>query len=216
MQLDGVAECMGTRIARDRFLTARHCLYQYDRNLGWQRGPVQRLRVSLAGQPDAWVDIDELDCESPHPDATCSRVQASNPLASDHLLLRLHPRADAALPPMPALRVDRAAVNQMLVVPGRSSWITGRALATADPIYVTTPDIGGCMIAINQEGCLINSCQSESGFSGAPMFARRKTDELVLVGIFLGSTAHNPYRQCQRPDRNFGAVVPRPVAEALR
>ena len=57
------------------------------------------------------------------------------------------------------------------------------------------------------KGCLINSCQSEAGFSGAPMFARRKTDELVLVGIFLVSTAHNPYRRCQRPDRNFVWVL---------
>ena len=72
------------------------------------------------------------------------------------------------------------------------------------------------MIATNEEGCLVNSCQSEAGFSGAPMFARRKTDELVLVGIFLGCTAHNPYRPCQRPDRNFGAALPRSVAATLR
>lgn len=87
----------------------RASVYQYDRNLGWQRGPVQRLQVSLVAQPEPWFDIEELDCDSPQPNATCSRVQANNPLASDHLLLRLRPRAGASLPPMPALRVDRAA-----------------------------------------------------------------------------------------------------------
>lgn len=216
LHVDGVAECMGTRVAVDRFLTARHCLYRYDRNIGWERAPMQRLHVTLAGEPGTAFATEEIDCDGPQPDAQCSLIDAANPLASDHLLLRIKARTGSALPPMPALRVDRAAVQQMLVVPGRSPWITGRALAPKDPVYVTVSDLGGCMIATNREGCLVNSCQSEAGFSGAPMFARRKVDELVLVGIFLGSTAHNPYRQCQARDRNFGAVLPFSVEAALR
>jgi hypothetical protein len=218
LHLDGMAACMGARIAKDRFLTARHCLYRYDRNTGWERHAVQRVQVVLAGTngPTAFA-AQEIACQAPQPDMPCAALPPDNPLGADHLVLRLVPESPGSvLPPMPALQIDRAAPRQMLVVPGRSTWITGRALEPKDPVYVTTADIGGCMIATQRDGCLVNSCQSEAGFSGAPMFARRQIDRLVLVGVFLGSTAHNPYPQCQQPDRNFGAALPAPVVAALK
>lgn len=217
LHLNGVAECMGTRVAADRFLTARHCLYRYDRNIGWERHDVTSVQVALAIKPGVAFDAEELDCDAPQPDRYCSVLSANDALAADHLVLRLKPPSPgAAFPAMPALQVDRAGKHQMLVVPGRSTWITGRALSATDPVYVTTAGIGGCMVATNDQGCLVNSCQSEPGFSGAPMFARRDVGQLVLVGIFLGSTAQSPYPHCQWSNRNFGATLPLQVAKALR
>jgi hypothetical protein len=143
------------------------------------------------------------------PDAACAAL-TDNPVTADQIVLKLAARSRDApqrdLPPMPAVSIERPAVNQFLVVPGHSAWITGRAWRAGDAVYVTTPSVPGCMVSEIDKGCVVNACQSEAGFSGAPMFARRKVDALVMVGIFLGTA--NEYDQCKRSDRNFGAPPP--------
>lgn len=205
--------CMGARIARDRFLTARHCLYAYDEELQqWLPRSAASLQVALIGNASVRYAATQLDCSVPQPDASCI-TPADNPLAADHIVLKLAPRSSAAtavaLPAMPALAIERPSLSQFLVVPGHSTWITGRGWTPADEVYVTTAAVSGCMVAELASGCVVNSCQSESGFSGAPMLARRNVKELVMVGIFLGTA--NEYEQCRRSDRNFGATPPQHV-----
>lgn len=205
--------CMGARIARDRFLTARHCLYAYDEVLQqWLPRSAASLQVALIGNASVRYAATQLDCSVPQPDASCI-TPADNPLTADHIVLKLAPRSrDAtpvALPAMPALAIERPSLSQFLVVPGHSTWITGRGWTPADEVYVTTAAVSGCMVAELASGCVVNSCQSESGFSGAPMLARRNVKELVMVGIFLGTA--NEYEHCRRSDRNFGAAPPQHV-----
>jgi hypothetical protein len=208
--LDGAHACMGARIAKDRFLTARHCLYDYDDGLGqWVARRVTRRQIALIGDAKTRFEAAELDCRAAQPDAACGTL-TDNPVTADQIVLRIAARstdaAAAPLPPMPALTVERPALQQFLVVPGHSTWITGRGWSAADEVYVTTAGVPGCMVAEIANGCVVNSCQSEAGFSGAPMFARRNVNELVMVGIFLGTA--NEYEQCRRADRNFGATPP--------
>ncbi len=208
--LDGVRSCMGARVAAGRFLTARHCLYQYDKNLAqWQPRPVAQRHVALIGDAKTWFDATELDCAAPQPDSACGAL-TDNPVTSDQIVLKLAALSQdtpaVPLPPMPALNIERPALQQFLVVPGHSAWITGRAWGPGDEVYVTTAAVPGCMVAEIANGCVVNSCQSEAGFSGAPMFARRNVKQLVMVGIFLGVAS--AYEQCLRTDRNFGASPP--------
>ena len=208
--LDGVHTCMGARIAKDRFLTARHCLYDYDDDQAkWVPRRIVRRQVALIGNARTRFDATEIDCSAPQPDTSCSAL-SDNPVTADHLVLKVAMRSRdvpaVALPPMPALAIERPAVKQFMVVPGHSTWITGRGWSPADDVYVTTAAVAGCMVTEIANGCVVNSCQSEAGFSGAPMFARRNVKELVMVGIFLGSAME--YEQCMRSDRNFGAVPP--------
>jgi hypothetical protein len=216
--LDGVHTCMGARIAKERFLTARHCLYRYDEALSqWLPRRIGQRQVALIGDAATRFEATELDCSAAPADAACA-VLNDNPVAADQIVLKVAARSQdtraVALPPMPALRVERPALRQFLVVPGHSAWITGRAWKPADAVYVTTAGVPGCMVAEIANGCVVNACQSEAGFSGAPMFARRNVNELVMVGIFLGSA--NEYEQCKRADRNFGALPPQHVLAGVR
>jgi hypothetical protein len=216
--LDGAHACMGARIAKDRFLTARHCLYEYDEGLlRWVARRVTQRHIALIGDAKTRFEAAELDCRAAQPDTACGAL-TDNPVTADQIVLKIAARsadtAAAPLPPMPALTIERPSLLQFLVVPGHSSWITGRAWGPADDVYVTTAGVPGCMVAEIDSGCVVNACQSEAGFSGAPMFARRNVNELVLVGIFLGTA--NEYEQCLRADRNFGALPPQHVLAGVR
>lgn len=216
--LDGVHTCMGARIAQDRFLTARHCLYRYDEALSqWLPRRIAQRQMALIGRAATRFDATELDCTAPPADAACA-VLYDNPVAADQIVLNVAAHSQdtpaVALPPMPALRVERPVLQQFLVVPGHSAWITGRSWSPTDDVYVTTAAVPSCMVSEIANGCVVNACQSEAGFSGAPMFARRNVKELVMVGIFLGSATE--YEQCKRADRNFGALPPQHVLVGVK
>ena len=214
--IDGVPSCMGTRIRADLFLTARHCFYQFDEALGWQPRPVNRAYMTLIGNPDNKFKIEVLRCAGAAADLACAELPI-DPVAADHLVLRIiapqNVVASRGLPPMPEMLFERPAAKQFLVVPGYSSWFTGRPWTSSDKPLATAPAVGGCVITEVSNGCVVNACQSDAGYSGSPMFARRDVDQLVMVGIFLGSAT--AYPTCIRSHRNFGATLPSYVAKTL-
>ena len=211
--IDGAPSCMGTRIRADLFLTARHCLFRFDESLGWQPRPVNALHLTLAGVPQTRFRVAPIDCNAAAPDPACVKL-SGEPLAADHLLLRIAASAkkggSAALPPMPELRFESPTAKQFLVVPGYSSWFTGRAWSANDKPFATSAAVSGCVVGELANACIVNACQSDAGYSGAPMFVRRNVDQLVMVGIFLGTAT--AYPSCMRSDRNFGARLPQFLA----
>jgi hypothetical protein len=218
--IDGVHACMGLRVRADLVLTARHCLYAFDEVLGWQPRGARSIELVLPGAPAAKVALRELDCRNAAGDPACAEP-AADPVAADHLLLKVAPRKASAkasaaagtaampnppLPPMPELVFELPTAREFLVVPGHSSWYTGRSWAAGDRPFATAAGLSGCLVESLDNACLINACQSNDGFSGTPILARRNTDKLVVVGIFLGAAA--AYPACQRTEHNFGAVLP--------
>ena len=212
--IDGVSSCMGARIRADLFLTARHCFYQFDEALGWLPRSIKTAHLSLVGNPQALFEVQIVNCGGPGPQPDCGDLPV-DPVAADHLLLKIvAPRKPGAprLPSMPEMRYERPTAKQFLVVPGYSSWFTGRPWDAGDKPLATAPAISGCVIAEVANGCVVNACQSDAGYSGSPMFARRNVDQLVMIGIFLG--AATAYPTCLRSNRNFGASLPSYVANA--
>jgi hypothetical protein len=208
MLIDGTPECMATRIRPDLVLTARHCLYAYDETFGWQRRAIRSLGLVLVGVPGERWGLAEVDCAADGSVPGCGALP-SDPVAGDHLVLRVTPPkagSKARLPPLPDVVFQAARANQFLVVPGWSTWFTGRSWSANDRPLATAPAISGCLVKSVQNACLINACQSDSGFSGSPILARVATDKLVVVGIFLG--AATAYPTCQRSRHNFGAGLP--------
>jgi hypothetical protein len=205
---------MGTRIRADLFLTARHCLQQFDPTLGWQPRAVKDMHLRLVGQPQLELELRASTCRGSASGPDCSAASV-DPVTADHLVLQIVAPGRSArdLPPMPELLFERPAPKQFLVVPGYSTWFTGRPWAPGDRPLATAPAIDGCVITEVAKDCVVNACQSDAGYSGSPMFARRNVDQLVMVGIFLGSAT--AYPTCMRGDRNFGASLPRDVALTL-
>ena len=208
MMIDDLPGCMATRVRADTVLTARHCLYQYDDAIGWTKRSFQTLRFVLAGRPGVPVAMSEIDCTAAAAEPACAEFPR-DPVAADHLLLRVAvPKGSgkASWPPMPALSFQVPRPHQFLVVPGWSTWFTGRPWRAQDRLLATAPAIGGCLVKSIRDACVINACQSDSGFSGAPILARQSSDRLIVVGVFLG--AATAYPACQRTQHNFGTTLP--------
>jgi len=213
--IDGVPSCMGTRIRADLFLTARHCFYQFSEALGWQPRAMTNAHLTLVGNPEAMFKVQVLSCSAVGGNPDCADLPV-DPVAADHLILKIvAPRragSSRGLPPMPDMLFEWPIAKQFLVVPGYSSWFTGRPWGSGDKPFATAPAVNGCIVAEVANGCVVNACQSDAGYSGSPMFVRRNVDQLVMVGIFLGSAT--AYPTCMRSNRNFGASLPSYVANA--
>lgn len=51
---------------------------------------------------------------------------------------------------------------------------------------------GSCVISTVVGNCIYHGCQSDAGFSGAPLIKRHSGDEIVIVGIHISAVTTDP------------------------
>jgi len=208
VQLDALAviagplgvHCMATFIGKGLFVTARHCFYQSHGAL-WP--DAQKFTVSM-------IDKSALDVPV--------RVAPSQPFAtpgtgrrdilvltSDGLPSAFSTRAGAAMATsdkLPTLKVAQAFVagyfslaNPAAVLPPNGS--RGRLPEWSQALrYTRTVGVGYCRVwdytppAVDGAACLQHGCQTIKGFSGAPVFARKRDvgeNVWVMIGVHVAS-----------------------------
>jgi hypothetical protein len=173
---DRVPFCTGVHLGRDRFLTARHCFY--NRETGARLAHSIDPTVSLANKNIVDAKLEVV------PDR--SELFGSS---RDLIVLR-GVGLPASVTGVPAIQVDKpaplakaalvgyfAAADPEKLIP-RSSLETGAFPPWPSSLRATQEQGAGyCRIwdwtsASDQSGCLIHSCQSMRGFSGAPLFVQ--------------------------------------------
>jgi hypothetical protein len=173
---DGFAYCTGYLIAIKQVATARHCFYSADSGENTFVANSQFFYLSDPTHGFAVVD--------PGP---TSGDPASIPLWDDHIVVSLTSSSDHA-----PLQIAALIPSQPLRVAGPLLYVAGRwqdqlvwSLANADCAVQATTD----------EHCIVHTCVTSPGFSGAPLL-QRQAGTWRVVGMHLGGTA----RQCDATD----------------
>lgn len=215
-------QCMAFRVDTEAVITARHCVQSRD----GRRFDLTLMRFTLLNAPDeefglrfasdfspmrAWALTDdwvllEADTSSvPMPDGFSSaNLWPAVEFGADVLLLGPNPLARLN-GQKPAEVIDHALRYDALGMDD--------AADTSDP----NRPRGTCWVQrTSEDKCLVYSCNTLPGFSGAPVFAKAEVKPFVrLVGIHLRN-GFGPGGCGQYQGRNVGIVLPIAVVDRTR
>lgn len=220
------AFCMGLYLGNGAILTAKHCRYSAITDNG-PYVPRSQMRMSLADRSQMNLTV-EL--------GAASVEQAIPPAPRDWTILRVPALANVKgtskleLAPPSLFREGRlvgffqlAGAIETGSFTNRPNWTT--ALRATRDVGIRPCQIldFGKAAETDGTGCIIHSCQSLGGFSGAPLFARQTGGQWQLVGVHVaGSTpeAREPCGPFQISDiglshGNMAARIPSAVAAMI-
>lgn len=210
--------CSATRLDGDWVLTAKHCFYDSREreariapDLGDQirRGaykfvlPMLRQELKVTGIACVDDDSQEEACLRYGPRGTRSAG-----FGSDFVLLKVEPKPGLAVPVLTVSSRGLAAGDAVMLagwnlfaaVTEASTVAAGNAVGFVDvPSPLRLSRAGTCTVAVVQGVCIVHTCQSSAGTSGAGLLSFTPDGALRVVGVHVAPTdAAEAYMGAQR------------------
>lgn len=184
-------QCIASFYAKDTWITASHCLSYQQINAGrWLLTSgiwIQITKIEPACFPSAPCDIILINIPTP------TLIDSDTPYISLDTQ-GLDSKTELFIPGIP---ID-------MVLKDNFSGVAYRKTLMWNPVGQ-----GYCrMQAIEKSGCIVHSCSTLTGFSGAPIYSYdRKKDRINLIGIHSGDDPKK--NNCEATAQaNFAHVLP--------
>lgn len=175
LERDGKIICAGLVRPDHSFLTARHCI---------EGAPAKGLTVrpALGQAPSVAVMVRKA--------APWTKIG----VAADWAVLQLPAGAPIAAAPTNLVALDQTAEVTVVAAYPYADATDYEQAAPMPRRALRFPQAGMCQALLSFGGCLQLACQTVRGFSGAPIFSRRKPDgSYDVVGFVSGSDGSDSY-----------------------
>lgn len=198
--------CSATRIGLNLVLTAKHCFYSLeagqtavtDQALTAIKYGRYKFRLPMLGRDLPVVSIECVEDQATSPD--CRRYGPAGSrnagFGADFVLLRVRDGDDLAIP--------NITVSSKGVIPGSPVMLAGwnlfasivdayrQSLTSPDRVKISLPlhlsRAGTCTIATVKNVCMVHTCQTSSGASGASLIQYDADGALRIIGLHVAPT----------------------------
>ncbi|MFM0091567.1 hypothetical protein PQR46_32195 [Paraburkholderia sediminicola] len=196
--------CTAAITAESRIMTARHCAYKVVSPLGdgastqYARNDVSDIKFFAISLPNDPVDVTDFVDQSGHP----SMLPLQFPVAeqSDDIIF-MELRTPVASAPFVVVGAASLAAGEQMVIPGfyaRLAYLGSqgqdlRASGKSSPNtvdwtrFLRYDNLKTCKIVRVGTKCIFHGCQTELGWSGAPVLVVDGNGKLVAAGVQSGS-----------------------------